>query len=96
MVYYRLGEAVAHSSHEDEDVDEIALVREPEEVCEEDDHELARPDVILDDPLQRVRPVLFRQTEEGKGGGDAILCHGRMSFGFKEPTPAFATRQADR
>lgn len=54
----RFGEAISHSRDENEDVDKVALSVRSKQVREEHDHQLARPDVVLDDPLQGVRPVL--------------------------------------
>lgn len=59
----RLGEAIPDPGNEDEDVNQVALAGGGEQVREEEDHHLSRPNVVLDDPLQGVRAVL-------EGGGN--------------------------
>ena len=55
----RFGEAVPYPRHENENVNKVALAVQSKQVREKYNQELARPDVVLDDPLQGVRPVLL-------------------------------------
>lgn len=57
-ITHRFGEAIPYPRDENEDVHQIALSGESKQVREKHDHQLARPDIVLDDPLKGVRPVL--------------------------------------
>lgn len=68
----RLGEAVPDPSDEHDYVNQVALTRGSEQVREEDDHQLSRPNVVLDDPFQSVRAVL---------AGSGQSCRTYVSYG---------------
>lgn len=89
---HRFGEAVSHSRDKHDDVHQVALVGRREEVCKEYYHHFAWPDVVLDNPLKGVRPILRERVNmSGTWSGDDKKAGQSISVGLIYIIPAAAT-----